>query len=99
MPAWARADFGAAANAAADEGIHALGLQKARQGPVAGAVGIHHLRGGHPALLGLINFELGRVAEVLEHLAVFIGYCDFHKKSLLKSIGFYLDRDSFPSIQ
>ena len=73
--------FGAAANAAADEGVHALGLQKARQGPVAGAVGIHYLRGKHPALLSLINFELGRVAEVLEHLAVFIGHCDFHKNS------------------
>ena len=57
---------------------------------MAGAVGIHHLRGKHPALLSLINFELGRVAEVLEHLAVFIGYCDFHKKPLLKSIGFIL---------
>ena len=90
MPAWARAVLAPPPMPPQMRVSTALGLQKARQGPVAGAVGIHHLRGGHPALLGLINFELGRVAEVLEHLAVFIGYCDFHKKSLLKSIGFIL---------
>ena len=70
----------AAANAAAQEGVHALGLQKASQGPVAGAVGVHHLRGEHLAVLHLVELKLGRVAKVLEHLAVFVRYCDFHDK-------------------
>ena len=61
-----------AANAAAQEGVHALGLQKASQGPVAGAVGFHHLRGEHLAVLHLVELKLGRVAKVLEHLAVFV---------------------------
>ena len=67
------------ANAAADQGIHPLGLQKARQGTVAGTVGIHHLGRGHLAVLHLINFKLGCVAEVLEHLAVFVSNCENQK--------------------
>ena len=70
--------LGAAADAAADQGIHLVCLQEARQGPVAAAVGVHHLGGDDRAVLHVIELELCRVTEVLEHLAVFIGDCDFH---------------------
>ena len=33
---------GPAADAAADQGVHLMRLQEARQGPVAAAVGVHH---------------------------------------------------------
>ena len=69
---------GAAADAAADQGIHAVALEEARQGAVAAANGADHLGGDHLAVLHFIELELFTVAEVLKHLAVFIGYCEFH---------------------
>ena len=60
-------------------------LQKASQGPVSAAIGIHHLGGGYGAVLHIIELELCRVAKVLEHLAVFIGDCDFHEDASFPS--------------
>ena len=71
---------GAAADAAADEGLHAVLPQEARQGPVAAAVGVHHPAGDHRAVFHVVELELLRVAEVLEYLTVFISDCDFHDK-------------------
>ena len=71
---------GAAADAAADQRVYPVGLQKAGQGPVAAAAGAHHLAGGHFAAVDLIELELFRVAKVLEHLAVVVGYRDFHER-------------------
>ena len=70
--------LGTASDAAADEAVHAVGCQEARQSAVAAAVGVHHLGGDHGAVFHVVEFELGRVAEVLEDLSVFIGNCDFH---------------------
>ena len=33
---------------------------------------------GNPPILHIVNLKLAAVAEVLEHLAVLIGYRDFH---------------------
>ena len=70
--------LGAAADAAADQNVDAAIAQQGGQGAVAAAVGVDDLRGDHPAVLHLIDLERLRVAEVLEHFAVFIGDCDFH---------------------
>ena len=75
-PRLSRSVFCPAADAAADQAVHALLRQQARQGPVAAAVGVHHLAGGDGAAVHLIELELAGVPEVLEHLAVFIGDCD-----------------------
>ena len=81
----AQCHLGTAANTAADQGIHLTVLQKASQGPVSAAIGIHHLGGGYGAVLHIIELELCRVAKVLEHLAVFIGDCDFHEDASFPS--------------
>ena len=70
--------LGAGADAAADQAVHAVGCQKARQGAVAAAVGGHHLGIRQSAVHDVIDLELFRVAEVAVHIAVFIGDCDFH---------------------
>ena len=70
--------LGTAADAAADQGIHALLHQEARQRAVAAAVGVHHFLPDDLAVRHFIDLELLRVAEVLENLTVFIGNCNFH---------------------
>ena len=69
---------GAAADAAADQGVHPVALEKTGQSAVAAADGTDHLGGDYLSVLDLIELKLFTVAEVLEHLAVFIGYCKFH---------------------
>ena len=70
-----------AANAAAQQHIYAVAHQKAHQCTVPLPVGGDHLGTGDAALLGGVQLELRRVAEVLEHLTVFVGNCDLHNKS------------------
>ena len=70
-----------AANAAAQQHIHAVAHQKAHQCTVALPVGGDHLGAGNVALLGGVKLELCRVAEVLEHLTVFIRDRDLHTKN------------------
>ena len=62
--------LGPAADAAADQSVHLVALQEARQGSVAAAVGVHHLRGGDGAVLRVVELELCRVAEVLDRKSV-----------------------------
>ena len=70
-----------AANAAADQSLHLMLFEKNRQSAVTGAAGIHHSALISLAAFHLIHLELLGFAKVLEHLAVFIGYCDFHGES------------------
>ena len=65
-----------AANAAAQQHIYAVAHQKAHQCTVPLPVGGDHLGTGDAALLGGVQLELRRVAEVLEHLTVFVGNCE-----------------------
>ena len=53
-----------AANAAAQQHVHAVAHQKAHQCTVALPVGGDHLGTGNAALLGGVQLELRRVAEV-----------------------------------
>ena len=59
----------AAANSAADQGIHALLHQKARQYAVPTAVGIHDLCTDNLAFRDLIELKLRGVTKVLENLS------------------------------
>jgi len=70
--------LGAAAHAAADDGIGLHLLEESRQGAVAAAAGGHHKRRLDFRAFHIIKFELFRVAKVLEHFAVFIGDCNTH---------------------
>jgi len=56
----------ATADAAANEYIDALGLQKACQRTVTGAVGIHDLRGLNSIALDLVYLKLRGVTKMLE---------------------------------
>ena len=67
-----------AADAAADQSVHAVLHQEACQCAVTAAVGIHNFRMEDLALRSLINLELLGMAEMLKNLAVFIGNCNFH---------------------
>ena len=67
-----------AADAAADQRIHAVLHQKARQRAVTAAVGINNFRMNDLAIRSFIKLKLLGVAEMLENLTVFIGNCNFH---------------------
>jgi len=69
---------GAAANAAADQGIDTQLLQEACQSTVAAAVGLGNSFIDNIALGNLIDLKCRGVAKMLEHLACFISYCDLH---------------------
>ena len=68
----------AAAQAAADEGVHAVGAQEAGQGPVAKAARGQDGAVDDLAVLDVVELELLGVAKVLEHAAVFVSDCYFH---------------------
>ena len=70
--------FGSPADAAADEGVHALAPEQAGQSPVAAAAAVQYRAGGHLAVLHLIDLEGLGVTEVLKDLSVVVGNCDFH---------------------
>ena len=72
MPASARAD------AAADERIDAQRFQKARQRAVAAAVRGRESARDDFAVLDVIHRECLGVAEVAEHIPVFVCDCDPH---------------------
>lgn len=78
---------GAAADPAADQGIHALTLQKASQRAVAAAAGIRHPGGDHLALRDLVELELSAVPKMLEHLTVFVCNRDFHSFASIQTLG------------
>ena len=68
----------ATADAAADQCIHALRRQKARQRAITAAVGIYNLRRKDFAVLRFIYFELSGVSKMLEDLTILISDCNFH---------------------
>ena len=65
-------DLCAAADAAADQRIHAALHQEARQRAVPAAVGIHDFGTDDLPVLYIVELELRRAPEVLENLPVFI---------------------------
>ena len=65
-----------AADAAAQQHVHAIAHQKAHQCTVPLPIGGDHLGTGNATLLSGVQLELCRVAEVLEHLTIFIRNCD-----------------------
>ena len=67
-----------AADAAADQSIHAMLHQEACQRAVTAAVGINDFRMDDFAVRSFIKLELFGVAEMLKNLTVFIGNCNFH---------------------
>ena len=67
-----------ASDAAADQGIDTLLFQKACQRTVTAAIGVHNGTGYNSAVFRFIDLEASSVSEMLEHLPVFISYCDFH---------------------
>ena len=69
---------GAAADTAANQHIHSAAQQKSRKSAVSLAVGIHDLRRHNLTILYMIHFKLLRMPKMLEHLSVFIRYCNFH---------------------
>ena len=70
--------LGTAANAAADQHVRMQSCQDPSQGAVAAALGIDHFGRHDLSVLHLIDLKLGRMAEVLENLTVFISNCNFH---------------------
>ena len=73
--------LGAAADAAADQGVHLELAQQGSQGAVALAVGAHHLAADHLAVFHFVQLKLGGVAEMGKDQAVLISDCNFHKKA------------------
>lgn len=69
----------AAADAAADQCIHALRRKEACQRAMAAAIGIYDLRREDFPILCFIYFELSSVSKMLEDLTILISDCDFHR--------------------
>ena len=70
-----------AADAAADQLVHAVHHQKARQQAVAASGRVEHPAGDDLALLHLIELERGAMAEVLKDLTVLVGNCNLHRET------------------
>src|SRR5699024_1474536 len=72
----------AAADTAADQGVHPALGQQTGQCAVAALAGADDLAGDHLAVFHIVYLKLFGMAEVLEHQAVFIGDCNaFHWES------------------
>ena len=67
-----------AANASADQSVHAVLHQEACQCAVTAAVGVNDFRTDDFAVRSFIKLELFGMAEMLKDLTVFIGNCNFH---------------------
>lgn len=70
--------LGTAADATADEGIHAKLGKQSCQRAVTASVGINDLCLYNNAVLHIIHFELCGVTKVLEDFSVFVSYCNFY---------------------
>ena len=70
--------LGPLADAAAHQHVHLQGAEQPGQRAVALALGVHDLAGGDGLPVGVVDLKLLGVAEVLEHLTVFVGNCDSH---------------------
>ena len=79
-----------AADASANQSVHAVLHQEACQCAVTASVGINNLRVDDFAVRSFIKLELFGVAEMLENLTVFIGNCNFRNGiSFTIFIGFF----------
>ena len=67
-----------AADASANQSVHAVLHQKACQCAVTAAVGVNDFRMNDFAVLSFIKLELFSVAEMLKNLTVFLGNCNCH---------------------
>ena len=67
-----------AADASANQSVHAVLHQEACQCTVTAAVGINNFRMDNFAVRSFIKLELFGVTEMLKNLTVFIGNCNFH---------------------
>ena len=65
-------------NAAAEYGIRIVLYKEAHQCTVALTVGGNHLTAHNLTVFRIVNLELCGVAEMLEHLTIFVRNCDFH---------------------
>ena len=77
----------AAADAAADQRIDALSLQKSGQRAVATAHRVDDFCTDDCTVFYFVNLKLFRVAEMLENLALFICNCNFHTCPSLSMTG------------
>lgn len=68
---------------AADQRLHAVRLQKARQRSVSAALCADHRFLRHLSILCLIQLEALTMSEMLKNLSVFIGYRNFHLSVIL----------------
>ena len=79
-----------AADASANQSVHAVLHQEACQCAVTAAVGINNFRMSDFAVRNFIKLELFGMAEMLKDLTVFIGNCNFHNGfSFATFIGFF----------
>lgn len=73
---------GAAADSAANQNIHAVSFQKARQASVSLTVGVYYRRRHDFSAFRLINFEFFAMSKVLKYLFIFVSDCNFHRNIL-----------------
>ena len=79
-----------AADASANQSVHAVLHQEACQCAVTAAVGVNDFRMDDFAVRSFIKLELFGVAEMLKNLTVFIGNCNFHNGiSFAIFVGFF----------
>ena len=65
-------------NAAAEDGIRTVLYKEAHQCTVALTIGGDHLTAQDLTVFCMVDLELCGVAEMLEHLTIFVRNCDFH---------------------
>ena len=79
-----------AADASANQSVHAVLHQEACQCAVTAAVGVNDFRMSDFAVRSFIKLELFGMAEMLKNLTVFIGNCNFHNGiSFAIFVGFF----------
>lgn len=67
--------LGSATDAAGNDGIDFLGLQKTDQGTVALTMGVDDVSLDDMAIFDIIDLEFFRMAEMLEYIPIFIRNC------------------------
>ena len=78
-----QSDLCAAADAAANQRVHAVSGQKTGQRAVAAAIGGHNFTLADLSIRHVIQLELLCVSKMLENLTIFVGDSNFHRKGLL----------------
>ena len=73
-----KGQLGTAADASADEDVNSQAGKQSCQCAVTASVGVNDLCLYYGIVLDIIHLELCGMAEVLEDLSVFVGYCNFH---------------------